>query len=49
MNIDILGISELTRTGMGEFNLDDRYIYYCESYSISSKGILPTVIDKMLI
>ena len=29
VNIDILGISELRGTGMGEFNSDDRYIYYC--------------------
>ena len=29
MNVDILGISELKWIGMGEFNLDDYYIYYC--------------------
>ena len=29
VNIDILGISELKWTGMGEFNSDDQYIYYC--------------------
>ena len=29
MNIDILGISELKWTGVGEFNSDDHYIYYC--------------------
>ena len=29
VNIDILGISELKWTGMGELNLDDHYIYYC--------------------
>ena len=29
MNIDIVGISELKWTGMGEFNSDDHYIYYC--------------------
>ena len=29
VNIDILGISELKWTGMGEFNSDDHYIYYC--------------------
>ena len=28
-NVDILGISELKWTGMGEFNSDDHYIYYC--------------------
>ena len=30
MNVDILGISELKWSGMGEFNTDDRYIYYCD-------------------
>ena len=29
VNIDILGISELKQTGMGEFNSDDHYMYYC--------------------
>ena len=29
VNIDILGISEIKWTGMGEFNSDDNYIYYC--------------------
>jgi len=29
VNVDILGISKLKRTGMGEFNSDDHYIYYC--------------------
>ena len=29
VNIDVLGISELKWTGMGEFNSDDHYIYYC--------------------
>ena len=29
VSIDILGISELKWTGMGKFNLDDHYIYYC--------------------
>ena len=30
VNINILGISELKWIGMGEFNLDDHYIYYCD-------------------
>ena len=34
VNIDILGISELKWTGMGEFNSDDHYIYYCEQESL---------------
>ena len=33
-NIDILGISKLKWTGMGEFNSDDRYIYYCGQESL---------------
>ena len=34
VNIDILEISELEWTGMGEFNLDDHYTYYCEQQSV---------------
>ena len=34
MNFDILGISELKWTGMGEFNSDDHYIYYCGQESL---------------
>ena len=34
LNFDILGISELKWTGMGEFNSDDHYIYYCELESL---------------
>ena len=37
--IDILGISELKWTGMGEFNSDDHYIYYCGQESLRSKGV----------
>ena len=39
VNIDILGISELKWTGMGEFNPDDHYIYYCEQESLRRKGV----------
>ena len=39
MNIDILGISELKWTGMGEFNLDDHYIYYCGQESLRRNGV----------
>ena len=39
VNIDILGISELKRTGMGEFNSDDRYIYYCGQESLRRNGV----------
>ena len=31
VQVDVLGISELKWTGMGEFNLDDHYIYYCDA------------------
>ena len=38
LNIDILGISELKWTGMGEFNSDDRYIYYSWQESLRKNG-----------
>ena len=38
-NIDILGISELNWTGMGEFNSDDHYIYYCGQESLRRNGV----------
>ena len=34
VNIDILAISEIRWTGMGDFNLDDHYIYYCGQASL---------------
>ena len=39
VNIAILGISELKWTGMGEFNSDDHYIYYCEQESLRRNGV----------
>ena len=39
VNIDILGISELKRAGMGEFNSDDHYIYYCGHESLRRNGV----------
>ena len=39
VNIDILGISELQWTGMGKFNSDDHYIYYCEQESLRRNGV----------
>ena len=38
LNVDILGISELKWTGMGEFNSDDHYIYYCGQESVRTNG-----------
>ena len=39
VNIDILGISELKWTGMGKFNSDDQYIYYCGQESLRRNGV----------
>ena len=39
VNIDILGISELKWTGMGEFNSDDDCIYYCRQESLRRNGV----------
>ena len=39
LNIDILGIRELKWTGMGEFNTDDHYIYYCRQESLRRNGV----------
>ena len=39
VNIEILGISELKWIGMGEFNSDDHYIYYCGQESLRRNGV----------
>ena len=39
VNVDILGISKLKWTGMGEFNSDDHYIYYCGQESLRGNGV----------
>ena len=39
VNVDFLGISELKWTGMGEFNSDDHYIYYCGQESLRRNGV----------
>ena len=39
VNIDILGISELKWTAMGEFNSDDHYIYYCGKKYLRRNGV----------
>ena len=46
MNIDILGISELKWMGMGEFNSDDHYIYYCGQEAFRRNGIALIVKKK---
>ena len=45
VNIDILGISELQWTGMGEFNSDDHYIYYGVQESLRRNGVA-NIINK---
>ena len=42
VNIDILGISKLKWTGMGEFNTDDHYIYYCGQESLRRNNTYPS-------
>ena len=39
VNVDILGVSKLKWIGMGEFNSDDRYIYYCVQESLRRNAI----------
>ena len=48
VNIDILGISELKWTGMGEFNSDNHYIYYCGQESLRRNGVPPRIQQKSL-
>ena len=51
VNIDILGISKLKWTGMGEFNSDDHYIYYCRQESLRRNGVAIIVnkrVDRMI-
>ena len=43
VNVDILGSSELRWTGMGEFNSDDHYIYYCGQESLRRSGVVIVV------
>ena len=40
VNVDILAISQLEWTGMGEFNSDDHYIYYCGQESLRRNGVI---------
>ena len=46
VNIDILGISKLKWTGLGEFNSDDHYIYYCRQESLRRNGVAVIVNKK---
>ena len=47
VNTDILGISELKWTGLGEFNSDDHYIYYCGQESLRGNGVA-IIVNKSL-
>ena len=47
VNINILGISELKWTGIGEFNSDDHYIYYCGQESLRRNGVA-IIVNKSL-
>ena len=48
VNINILEISELKWTGMGEFNSDDHYIYYCGKESLRRNGVAIIIKKKSL-
>ena len=47
MNVDILGINELKWTGMGEFNSNDHYIYYCRQESLRRNGVA-IIVNKIV-
>ena len=47
VNVNILGISELKWTGMGEFNPDDHYIYYCGQESLRRNGVALIVNERV--
>ena len=47
VNIDILGISQLKWTGMGEFNSDDHYIYYCRQESLRRNGVAIMINERV--
>ena len=47
VNVNILGISELKWTGMGEFNSDDHFIYYCRQESLRRNGVAIIVNERV--
>ena len=47
VNVDILGISKLIWTGMGEFNSDDHYIYHCGQESLRRNGVAIMVNERV--
>ena len=48
VNVDILGISKLKRTGMGELNSEDHYIYHCGQESFRRNGVALIVNKRVL-
>ena len=49
VNIDILGISELKWTGIGEFNSDNHYIYYCGQKSLRRNGVVNKTVQNAVL
>ena len=47
VKVDILGINEIKWTGMGEFNYDDHYIYYCGQESLQRNGVALIVNQRL--
>ena len=47
VNVDILGVSKLKWTGMGEFNSDGHYIYYCGQESLRRNGVAIMVYKRV--
>ena len=47
VNVKILGISELNWTGMGEFNSEDHYIYYCGQKSLRRNGVAIMINERV--
>ena len=47
VQVDILGVSKLKCTGMGEFNSDDHYIYYCGQESLTRNGVAIMVNERI--
>ena len=46
VNVDILGISKLKWTGIGEFDSDDHYIYYCGQESFRRNGVVALIVNE---
>ena len=49
MNLDILGISELKWTGMGEFNSDEHFVYYCGQEFLRRNGVAPKTVQNVVL